>query len=140
MAKRRLEPKQTGSLFTTYFGYYIAVLSIILLIASVLSFTEIGGSYSREIEFIILTISVIFVIEILYRLFRAEKKLHFIRKSYFDIVTILPFEIIFGSLFRLPLISRFFRGTNIRAISIHSELLSNIQNVFQTIKEKIFWK
>ncbi len=120
-----------------YLKYYMTSLSLLLLVLSLLSFTEFGERYYLEFEVAIWIIAVIFIIELLYRFVHAKKKLNFLKNSYFDIITIFPFEYLFGTFFRLPVISSLFRRINLRTISTQTELLTNVQGVVQSAEEEM---
>ncbi len=121
--------------FNRYFGYYITALAVILLILSLLSFTKFGEENEFAFEFLILTITILFIVEVIYNGLRARNKIKFLESSYFDILTLLPFEYLFGLVFRLPFFSALIKTTP-EALALEVEVIDEAKEAYQRVKSQ----
>jgi voltage-gated potassium channel len=92
----------------------VLLYEIVMFILALISVSFIWIE-NKSFQYIDITVWLIFVTDVLIRLFKAESKWNYIKKNPFDIIAIIPFD----SIFRLARLARLFRLFKAVAIATH---------------------
>lgn len=115
------------------YEFIMALLAVLVLTLLIIELScELNKKTVLLFDYIDTTVLIIFAADYFVRLFRAEKKLTFIRENIFDLIAIIPFN----SIFRIARLTRLLRLTKVFKVykfSIYSlRIAKRLDKFFKT--------